>query len=491
MRINNCLMLMLIITCKLVTVHAGIQHLDLEMIPPEINRYSFGFYTPPFFGSSTSYVNLNLNFSDQVNLDHNDEERLLEVALFHHDKLSLFGDKLNTENVYCCTNEAISRGLCLHQQQGRLIFDQTTLVWGNTDFPKIDLDQKIYYWNQIFSGMEFSSTLQYRANISNSGVWYLFLAHCDEDFDTMLIEGSTEWRNPFGYLPGQIFPYLPLFVAIASMYFIMLVFWVYKALKYNNSLLSIQHLISLMILAGLTESIWWATDYFKYNAIGEISHSSNIIGALFTALKLTTIRALLLLVAFGYSITRETITGNMKLGFISLIAFYLFVAVINEYIWVLITMGVGIPFLFEALISGLLSVANTLISIWIAYSMFYIILELKKNRAERFKLKIYTRLSIVLILALLVSVILYIVEFAYSISSMSDKYWKFIWLFDAHWEVIYLIATMIIAILWKPNQNNDRYSYTQHLDDEFALELKNSFETDSSDLVGLESSIGK
>ena len=45
--------------------------------------------------------------------------------------------------------------------------------------------------------------------MARSGVHYLLLASCDLQTDRVLISGQTTWLNPYGYLPGALYPSLP------------------------------------------------------------------------------------------------------------------------------------------------------------------------------------------------------------------------------------------------------------------------------------------
>jgi len=46
--------------------------------------------------------------------------------------------------------------------------------------------------------------------------------------------------------------------------------------------------------------------------------------------------------------------------------------------------------------------------------------------------------------------------------SMQD--WKELWLDDAFWKLLFSLLLVVIMILWRPTNNNQRYAFTPLLD---------------------------
>lgn len=42
--------------------------------------------------------------------------------------------------------------------------------------------------------------------------------------------------------------------------------------------------------------------------------------------------------------------------------------------------------------------------------------------------------------------------------------WKQLWIDDAYWDVLFSIILLVIMILWRPTNNNQRYAFTPFLD---------------------------
>jgi len=96
-------------------------------------------------------------------------------------------------------------------------------------------------------------------------------------------------------------------------FFIFLVVWAVYLYRFRNNLMGLQHMVTASVIVAMLESLLWAVDYIQYNQQGRLSDAINIIGALFTAGKLTLIRTLILLVALGYSITLPILERRTKI----------------------------------------------------------------------------------------------------------------------------------------------------------------------------------
>jgi len=126
------------------------------------------------------------------------------------------------------------------------------------------------------------------------------------------VNGYIEWRNPYGYLSGSMFPFLPMYMCISLSFLCLLLIWVVFVIKFRENLMGLQHVITATIIIALIENALWSFDFVNYNIDGNISNLINMIGALLTASKLTVIRTCILLVALGYSITMSYLEKKQK-----------------------------------------------------------------------------------------------------------------------------------------------------------------------------------
>jgi len=128
--------------------------------------------------------------------------------------------------------------------------------------------------------------------------------------------------------------------------------------------------VTLATLVAFSENVLWSFDYISYNSDGHISDIVNIIGALLTAGKLTVIRTCILLVALGYSITQPSLSRRTTALVLILTVVYGIDAALQEYIWVIRSMGLEFPSLLELIVGAVLVATNLIYVLWVGYSLW-------------------------------------------------------------------------------------------------------------------------
>lgn len=99
---------------------------------------------------------------------------------------------------YCCSSEAVDLGLCVASSVGRMILE-TEKFSGHHLMVNIpaDTDYDAYGFHKfgLFEEKESSS----------SGKYAVVFANCNDYGRAVMIQGETEWKSHFGYLPGELF----------------------------------------------------------------------------------------------------------------------------------------------------------------------------------------------------------------------------------------------------------------------------------------------
>ena len=71
------------------------------------------------------------------------------------------------------------------------------------------LGSDVFRHDLRFAANQSMAAVRTKVAVARSGVHYLLLASCDLQTDRVLISGQTTWLNPYGYLPGALYPSLP------------------------------------------------------------------------------------------------------------------------------------------------------------------------------------------------------------------------------------------------------------------------------------------
>jgi len=235
--------------------------------------------------------------------------------------------------------------------------------------------------------------------------------------------------------------------------------------------MGLQFSILAMIGIGLLEAILQCTDYIHTNDVGRYTQVLMVTVALFTGAKLTVLRLLLLFVALGYSITKPHLPPKTLLAISGLTIFYWAAATADEYFEVMYTLNIPVHIVALAVDFFLLIVTNVTFIVWV-YIEFQHQMKSLRSKRQTEKLRLYRVLFFVLIPLVIIACILYIIEIVVVAGNQRDKWWAWWWIFDGFWEVGYFVVIVLVAYLWRPNENNDRYAYSVQLDSEgFAEEM--------------------
>lgn len=110
-----------------------------------------------------------------------------------------------------------------------------------------------------------------------------------------------------------------------------------------------------------------------------------------------------------------------------------------------------------------LAVLDSILCYWIFTSLVQTTRTLRLRR-NMVKLALYRHFTNTLIFAVIVSVffMLYSIKSHKTANCVSD--WTNLWIDDAFWHILFSVLLLVIMILWRPTNNNQRYAFTPLLD---------------------------
>ncbi|OWR40795.1 hypothetical protein KGM_207654 [Danaus plexippus plexippus] len=110
-----------------------------------------------------------------------------------------------------------------------------------------------------------------------------------------------------------------------------------------------------------------------------------------------------------------------------------------------------------------LSLMDSAICWWVFVSLAHTMRTLQLRR-NAIKLTLYRHFTNTLIFAVIASVIFML----YSLKSyrimLCIEEWKEVWMDDAYWHMLFAGVLLVIMVLWRPTNNNQRYAFTPLLD---------------------------
>jgi hypothetical protein len=77
------------------------------------------------------------------------------------------------------------------------------------------------------------------------GMYYLWFLSCDKDhLGSLEVHGHTQWKNPRGFLPGMMYPFLPFYTLLCMFLLALSGAWFYSAAQRWRELFPLQFLLT-------------------------------------------------------------------------------------------------------------------------------------------------------------------------------------------------------------------------------------------------------
>lgn len=102
----------------------------------------------------------------------------------------------------------------------------------------------------------------------NSGKFAVVFANCNDNGRPVIVEGTTEWKSHFGYLPGDLFGLMYFYAFMFFVYFGLMLWYGITMKMYEDANIPIQGWIFGTIAMGCLELFFRAGDLFVWNEEG-------------------------------------------------------------------------------------------------------------------------------------------------------------------------------------------------------------------------------
>jgi hypothetical protein len=224
--------------------------------------------------------------------------------------------------------------------------------------------------------------------------------------------------------------------------------------------------ITVVIALGMIETTLIFAHYLSWNDEGRTNVSLSVAGIFFGVSKRAASRVLVQLVALGYGVVRPSLGEEMN-RVIYLGGTYFLLSLIY-------TLAASFPagskvatdpeYDVLSLVVFLLAAVDTTFYIWILTSINNLLTTLAA-RQQAAKYILYRNFRAVLFVSLFFTCIWALYGSVLNINDGhgDDSNWKDRWTVDALWELTYFMIMMAIAIMWRPSNNSQRYSYSIEL----------------------------
>jgi hypothetical protein len=133
-------------------------------------------------------------------------------------------------------------------------------------------------------------------------------ATAKKDLPVAWIEGMISFRNPYGFIPAELYGVLPFEGAKMAAYLLLSVFFLVSYFSHKESILPLHNTFLVVLLFAFAEAVMWYATYQAINISGEpycCPFPPIVVGSLVLQIfRQTLSRTLLLVVSLGYGIVR-------------------------------------------------------------------------------------------------------------------------------------------------------------------------------------------
>ncbi|KAL5494927.1 hypothetical protein ACEPAI_389 [Sanghuangporus weigelae] len=438
------------------------------------------------FGGSNAFINVTFDDSSQGQLamviyEWKDVQYLGKVT-------SLVDDYL-PQKTYVCTSDAVKGGFCDNINLGKFIID---LPQGRSLNETSFWTQRVgFRWDNTSSSDPEADVFWYEEPINypvkKTGFYCVAIVPVtvfpeDSDETTSVSTRQTDtdvpyhppysgvilFKNTFdGNLPASDYPKVNFYFAMALVYVVMAAAWGWLCYRHKEELLPLQYYLSSLIALLVIEMVANFAYYRYLNAHGRgvASTAFLIVVAILDAGRNALSFFLLLIVALGLSVVRESLGPTMTKCKLLAAAHFIFgvlysIGIVElelESTSALVLLLFVVPLAFT--LSGFL--------LWIMYALNTTITQLTV-RKQRYKLSMFTKLHRILLGVVIIISIFFVVSSLSFSNRLAEDFaantWKVRWwLLDGWLSLLYFAAFGAICYLWRPTGHNRRLAMSDEL----------------------------
>ncbi|XP_075225585.1 transmembrane protein 87A [Lycorma delicatula] len=316
-------------------------------------------------------------------------------------------------------------------------------------------------------------SLQYFQNIpTNFKKRPVFITQKDGSYTFMLtINSKTPGENfvakvhiemfgKHGYLSAADWPLLPFYGAMCLGYFVMGSAWLIVSFLQWRDLLRIQFWIGGVILLGMLEKAMFYAEYQSINTTGQPVPSAMLVAELVSCGKRTLARMLVIIVSLGFGIVKPRL-GAMLHRVVGTGILYFILSAFEAYVQIMRPKDdKANP---QVIANIPVAVLDSAICWWIFTSLVQTTRTLRLRR-NLVKLNLYRLFTTTLIFAVFSSVVFMLYSMKFHHFSLCASNWNELWVDEAYWRLLFSVILLVIMILWRPTNNNQRYAFTPLLD---------------------------
>lgn len=301
--------------------------------------------------------------------------------------------------------------------------------------------------------------------VTREGENYVILAACDAAGTTTAalpaldLDLSVSFRNPYGFLPGQVYGYLPFYGTLFVGYCLLGLFFLVALVRHRKYLLSLQWLILGVIVLGTVEMASWFFMYESKNRSGIPTPcnvcpttSDYMTAVVLNVGKRAISRVLLLAVCLGFGVVYPSLDRRTALVIAAMGAAYFGCGVAND---------VSRETAYDASGPSAWELPILALDLLFSLGIYWGLAKTRRDLAtagQAAKLQMYTRLLRVLIGNVVAWFAVTLVLVAIRARAVPVP-WQSLFFLVNFWDALYLLVLLAIAWIWLPGPEAFNYAW--------------------------------
>jgi len=402
-------------------------------------------------GNGKSQIKADLTFTrDRAKM-----KAVVELLVIPDKDMEGVGAWVDNTNYFCCTRDIFKRaeGCREENQLDKLIITPQLLRKG--------FDKDSYHMVE-FAAEEKTKTVTWVHDVKKTGLNIFVVAVCDPYLGSVSLSGETEWLNPYGHLPGELYGFLPFYGWMCLVYVGAAVVWFVLNFMYWKELLSIHNYITLVLAMCMLEMATWYGDYMSLNTAGRRYRFPFVLGMMTSVTRRTVARMLVVAVSMGHGIVKPHLESATKKRIILLgVVYWIFAFMFEVFIHYHETNEVS-PTL-RLILTPPVAVLDGIFWWWIFISLHKTVIELTTQKQSS-KLGLYRNFAFTLGFALVIAFMFACYQLYYIWGALYLEQWQYMWVMEVgFWQILYTGVFFIIMFLWRPNAHSKQYAYMQQI----------------------------
>lgn len=286
---------------------------------------------------------------------------------------------------------------------------------------------------------------------------YVFGLGLTTNGSSFIINAHLEIKSDYGYLSAVDWPLLPFYGGMCVYYIILGLVWLVVSFLQWRDLLRVQFWIAGVILLGMLEKATFYAEYHSINNTGIRIQGAIIFAEWVSCAKRTLARMLVIVISLGFGIVKPRL-GSTLHRVVGVGVLYFLLAASESYLRI-----TKVKYRDDLIATVPLAVLDSAICWWI-FSALFATRRTLRLRTNETKLSLYRHFTNTLIFSVIASIIFMVYCFKVHRFTACLTVWKNIWLETAFWHILFSCILLIIMILWRPTNNNQRYAFVPLLD---------------------------